>query len=515
MQAPSPTSRPSSSYLLNLLSSQPDVSPPPSTRVSQVSSPYNPFEEPTSPVPESLKSLVERSAKPPSPNPEDPIIEADSNTPLPAISLIDELLELLKTPRSIQTIQQLLTFARDPRLPIALRIKALLSLPRTVETHSLCMAFAKDETIDINLRTSCALASFACVQKYNLLRICFNTPGLKEDLKIECLLKLVRCYPGNVSQEQLLSYLEPALQKAYGMYLPHPIFMAWFRNQILYDNAMPLLLRAKFSFKPLPLKDHSPILELFANSLALPLHFRVSAAASLPPGPNKDELAKAFMEDPDLETRILWATRLPEREREQQLHSFLADPNLPKDLQYVCALKLKEGELRQGCMRSYAQDESFPLELQASAARKILDKELKEHLLLKFAQREDLSFLFRLPCVLEMPDNALRTGLLQRFAQDPSLDINFRFPCIIALPRDSLKTDLLKQALRDSTLRLSYLKTALRHLPVEDEKLRTIFRAALAFNPLLPPRFRLENVQLLPQSYPCRDQMIASLPKLI
>ncbi len=513
MQAPTP--RFSFSYLLNSVSPSPDASPPPSTNVSQVSSICNPFEEPTSPEPQPLKSLVERSPKPSPSSQKDPINEADLVYLSRTIELINELTELLRAPRCVQTIQQLVTCSKDPRPPIDLRVKAVLSVPRTIETHSLCMAFAKDETIDINLRASCALASFACVQKYKLLKTCFNTPGLKEDLKIECLLKLVGSDPGNVSQEELLSYLNPALQKAYGMHLAHSTFMAWLRRQIVYDEAMPLLFRAKCSFKPLPKQDHNSILELFANSVALPMNFRVSAAASLPPGPNREELAKAFMEDPNPEPSILWAIRLPESERQPALRNFLVNQNLSKELQYVCAIHLQEGELRQSYLSSYAQDESFLVELQASAARNLLDVELKAPLLSKFAQREDLSFVFRLPCILQMPDNDLRTTLIYRFAQDESLDINFRFPFMAALHSNSLKADLLKQALKDTTLRLSYIEQALALLPKEEDRFRINFRAGLVFNTLLPPKFRLKQAHLLPQTYPCRQQILASLSKLI
>lgn len=490
--------------------------------VQQIDLAYNPL-APSSPHPESLKRLVQRNVTlvpPPPANPHDPMREDCEDLPLleSIAPLIDRVLDALKAPQSFEIIEHLMAFSSNPTIPIALRLQCALSVPRNIETHSLLLAFAKDTSLDMNLRARATLQLLASVQKYNLLKTFFLAPGVDADLKLECLLKLVKCSLDKLPQEELFAYFSPSLQEAYRMHLPLPSFMALLRRDIVYNEAMPLLLRARCASKPLPDQDHSFLFDAFAKNLDLPITFRIAFALALPPSPQREALAHYFTYSPDPETRVLWAIRLPEVQKEQALKTFLASSALPKDLQYLCAMHLKEGPLRQNHFKEFAQDKTFPVELQISATRQLRglkDFNLKGRLLADFAQREALSFVFRLPCILEMPKGELRTRLLHRFAQDPSLDINFRLPCIAGLPRGELKTDLLKKALRDTALHLPNVKKALRCLPKEEAKLKTTVATTLALNPLLPPLFRYECAQLLPEDSLIKTQLLEVLIRLI
>lgn len=510
MQPLSPPPAYGLSYLLSIISSGP---------TPNAASPSNPFSSTPEAPHYSPKSLSSRITKPLPSDPQEPIFKDEEDVPAVPVRAspsnpIDELLDVLNRPQSVVNIQKLIHFTEDVTIPIALRIKALLSVPRTPQTHRLCILFAKDDALDVNLRASCALAAFSCVQKYHLLNVCFDSPGLEKALKMECFLKLVKADPKNISEDELKAHLKPNLYQAYIHHIAHSIFIAYLHKQVLYDETMPILLRAKCSWKALPVEDHSAIIELLAHSVALPMYFRVSATAALPSGSHKDELIKSFMEDPDLSTRVLWAKRLPPAQRDPMLRQFLEDPSLSPDLQYICASSLEEGPLKENYMILYSQNQSFPLELQASAARTIRNKDLRNSLLSKFAQREDLSHTFRLPCILEMPRSALRTSLLIRFAQDESLDINFRVPCMIALPKDNFSLGLLKEALKDGSLRLSYIQKALNSIGSE-EALTTSLRTAFAMNTLLPAPFRDKCALALPESYRFKKTIVESLSSLI
>ncbi len=518
-----PDFSPSSLFHFSELTS-PDASPaspkPQTATVQPIHSAYSPFEGPSSPPPESLARLIQRNVSlvPPQPaNPHDPVKEDFEGFPLRGsiAPLINTVLDALKAPKSFETIEQLMAFSSNPAIPMALRLQCALSVPRNIQTHSLLLAFAKDASLDVNLRARAALQLLASVQKYHLLKTLFSAPGLELGLKAECLLKLVKGSFDNVSQENLFVFLYPSLQEAYHMHLAHPLLMAWLRRDIAYNETMPLLLRARCALKTLPDQDHSFLFETFAKNPSLPVNFRIAFAVALPSGPQKDALAHYFTYNPDPETRVLWATRLPESAREQALKTFLAKPDLPKDLQYLCTLCLNKGPLRQNYFKDFAQDKTFPVELQLNAARQLKDLKLKGRLLADFAQSETLSFVFRLPCILEMSRGELRTTLLHRFAQDLSLDVNFRLPCIAALPKGDLKTDLIKKALRDTSLHLPRVQQALRCLPKEADSLRLGFATTLAVNTLLPPLFRYECAQLLPEESPVKQQLIDVLVNLI
>ncbi len=515
MQPPSFTSCLSLNYLLNPIPSTPPDNSAPATSIPQNASADDSLNPILREFPEPVKSLSARIAKPVPLDPQGPLIEDDVPVAPVVASSHNRIDELLEAPQTMASIQKLLDFAEDVTIPIASRVQALLSVPRTPHTHKLCILFAKDASLDVNLRASCALAAFSCVQKYHLLKVCFDSPCLEKALKMECFLKLVKSDPNTISEDELKAHLKPTLYQAYIHHIAHSIFVAYLYEQVLYDETMPILLRAKCSWKPLPAQDPSSIMELLASSVALPMHFRISATAALPPGPHKDELIKSFIENPDLSARVLWAKRLPPAQRDLMLRKLLEDPNLSPDLQYICASSLEEGPLKETCMILYSQNQSFPLELQASAARKIAKKELKNTLLSSFAKREDLSFTFRLPCILEMPPSELRTSLIKRFAQDESLDINFRFHCIIALPKNENSLGLLKQALRDGSLRLSYVQKALSYLDSGEDNLTTSLRAAFAMNTLLPAPFRYKWALALPESYRFKKTILESLSKLV
>lgn len=488
---PSPPWSPLSEFHLS-----PPLSPS-SSPIQQITahlfSEYNPFEEPTSPPFEKQKMLSQRTVS----------------------SLLDEALVALKGPRSFDNIRQRMALANKPELPVELRVKLALSVPKNVESNSLLLAFAKDEAVDIPLRASCALGLVPSVQKYSLIKTVFNTLSLDGDLKLECLLKLLKCDPKNVSEGELFPYLRPELVAAYSHSLPHPELMRLFRQQLAYDEREPLLLRAQCALKALPAQGSEVLCEEFAKSPSLPLAFRVAFAAALPEGPSRDALAKAFMEDLDVELRILWTSRLPAEEKEQGLRRLLVEPNLSKELQYFCASNLREGPIRQVYMELFAQDTTFPIELQINAARNVLNLSIKGDLLTHFAQREEIALFFRLPCILEMPKGELRNNLLSRLAEDISLDVNFRVPCMAALPNGPLKTDLLKIALRDTALYLKRVKQALMHLPSEEQNLKNSLSLTFALNPLLPLAFRYECTQFLPESHSWKSPLQESLKKLI
>lgn len=515
-----PDVSPSSLFHFSELTS-PDASPKRQTATVQpIHSAYNPFEGPSSPFPESLKRLIQRNADlvlPQPANPHDPVKEDFEGFPRwgSIAPLIHTVLDTLKAPKSFDKIEQLMAFSSNPAIPMALRLQCALSVPRNIQTHSLLLAFAKDASLDVNLRARSALQLLASVQKYHLLKTLFLVPGLEPDLKAECVLKLVKGSFDNVSQEDLFVFLDPSLQEAYRMHMSHSLLLAWLRSEIAYNETMPLLLRARCALKPLPHQDHSQLFEAFAKNTALPIDMRIAFVVALPSGPQQEALAHYFTYNPDPETRILWAIRLPESAREQALRAFLAKPDFSQDLQYFCASKLKEGPLRQNYFKDFAQDKTFPVELQLNAARQLKDLKLKGRLLADFAQSETLSFVFRLPCILEMSRGELRTTLLHRFAQDLSLDVNFRLPCIAALPKGDLKTDLIKKALRDTSLHLPRVQQALRCLPKEADSLRLGFATTLAVNTLLPPLFRYECAQLLPEESPVKQQLIDVLVNLI
>ncbi len=509
----------SPSFLFNFSElSSPDSSPvTPSPTVQEIAPSYNPFETLSSPPREALKKLIQRNVtliSPPPASPHDPLNEdfplAHAITPL-----MDTVLDTLKAPKSFERIEQLMVLSNNPAIPIALRLQCALTVPQNFETNSLLLVFSKDESLDVNLRARAALQLFASVQKYHLLKTLFLAHGLEPGLKAECFLELVECSPGNVPLEALFAHISPGLQEAYRINLSHPTWMSWLRRDIAYNETMPLLLRACCALKPLPAQDHGQLFEDFAKNTALPIDMRIAFAASFSPGPQREALASYFKNSPDPEVRVLWAMRLAAPEREQALKSFLAQPDLSRDLQYFCASKLKEEALRQNYFTNFAQDTAFPIELQVSAARQLKDFNLKGRLLTDFAQREAIAFTFRLPCILEMPKGELRTTLLRRFAQDPSRDINFRLPCIAALPKGDLKTDLLKKALRDTSLHLPRVQQALSCLPKEADSLRLSFATAFALNPLLPPLFCYECAQLLPEESSIKQLLLDGLRNLI
>ncbi len=442
------------------------------------------------------------------------VISDVSNNPFAALTqdnLEADVRRTIDSPRSFQNIRKLMDLAKNPDLAIALRVEAVLGIPKRFEANSLLRHFAKDTHLPVDLRAQCALALFSSLTKDSLLTKFLKDRNLSDHLRLQCLLKIMKHGTQHVSEDLILKYLRPELEAAYRKGMSHQAFMALFFEQIAYDKSWPLSMRAACALNPLTNRDHSSLFKDLASDISLAADSRMVFAAALADGPDKASLAQSFMHASDRSVAILWASFLPEKEKEEALINILQEPHLSAEHQYLCASKLPEGLLKDNWMASFAQDESLPIELQAGAASSLLQPDLKAQLFEKFAQRENLSPIWRIHCMIGMPKGNRRNSLLTDFARDPSLDIDLQFLCLAHMPKGNLKKGLLEHILKNPDLRLKHLMMGLKNLPPDLRVFQTDLAKTLALNPNLSLILRYEAVQLLPDD----DELKQDLLKLI
>lgn len=422
---------------------------------------------------------------------------------------------LIDAPRSFATIRQLTDLAKHPALDASLRVEAALSVPKSFEINSLLRQFAKDSQLPIDLRAQSALGLFSSLTKYKLLTEFLEDKNLSEVLRLQCLLRLMRYGSAHISEELFLPYLRPELEAAYKNGLFHQDFRAAFFEQIAYDTSWPLSFRIYCACRPLTDRDHTSLFQSFAQDSSVGVEFRILFALALPAGPDRAHLAKGFMEHKDRSVAILWASWLPEGEKEQVLMTLLQEPGLSSDQQYLCALKLSNTSIIEEWMTKFAQDPKAPLEVQIGAAKRLQNQDLKAQILTNFAQKEDLPPELRLPCILDMPKGIPRHKLLTRFAHDVDLDIDLRFVCLAHLPKGCIKNSLLEVLLKSPDLRLKHLRLGLKHLPLSLRSFRIDLARSLALNANLPLDLRYEGAKLLPDEDDLKRDLLTLITDLL